>query len=117
MTIWLWSLVVGCMIGGGIYLILERHILQYLFGLVLLSSGINLIVFINGRLQANKPPLVPSEGVVPIENITNPLPQALVLTAIVIGFGLLMFTLILFYKSYQITQNIDTNEIGENDDK
>lgn len=96
----LWSLVVGVFVAAGVYLMLERHILRLLFGLILLSSAVNIAIFTAGRLTPGLPPLIEANSVLPPEGAANPLPQALILTAIVIGFGLLVFALMLFYRAY-----------------
>lgn len=71
-----------------IYMILEKNLYRRLFGIVLLSTTINLIIFISGRLTGKFPAFVSK---VDINDLSNALPQALILTAIVIGFGLLLF--------------------------
>ncbi|CAA0091985.1 Na(+)/H(+) antiporter subunit C [BD1-7 clade bacterium] len=95
----LWCLVVGIMTACGVYLMMERHILRFLFGMMLVSNAINFAIFISGRLTRGNPPLIASGDVVPAAGYANPLPQALILTAIVIGFGLLLFALILAYRA------------------
>ncbi|MGR5501489.1 Na+/H+ antiporter subunit C [Vibrio sp. DNB22_10_4] len=107
----LWSVVVGVFVASGIYLMLERHLLRVLFGLTLLSSAVNLAIFNAGRLTPGNPPLIDADSVVPHMDAANPLPQALILTAIVIGFGLLVFALVLFYRAYEETQSADIDEM------
>lgn len=106
-----WSIVVGVLTATGIYLILERHTLRILFGLVLLSNAVNLAIFVAGRLTAGTPPLIAGDQVLPPEAAANPLPQALILTAIVIGFGLLVFTLVMAYRAYHDCGSADVDEL------
>lgn len=105
----LWSLIVGLLAAGGIYLMLERHILRILFGLILFSNAVNLGIFTAGRLTRGAPPLVPQGGTALEAGYANPLPQALILTAIVIGFGLLIFALVLAYRAYKETNTADVD--------
>ncbi|MFA0811660.1 Na+/H+ antiporter subunit C [Microbulbifer epialgicus] len=109
------AIVVGILIATGVYLMLARDLLHYLFGLVLISNAANLAIFIAGRLTRAAPPLVPKGLEVPPMPIANPLPQALILTAIVIGFGLLAFALALIAQAYKVlgTLDVDTMRIAE----
>ena len=75
----------GIMISVGIYLLLEPSMLRRVFGLVVLGSAINMIILVCGRLHSTHPVFIDGH----IHSFANPLPQALILTAIVIGFGLL----------------------------
>lgn len=112
----LWSLVVGVMIAAGIYLLLERYVLRVLFGLILLSSAVNLAILTAGRLTLGVPALIESSASLPPDGAANPLPQALILTAIVIGFGLLVFTLLLFYRAYAETSSADVDEMRRSEE-
>lgn len=78
----------GMLVAIGVYLIIEQNIIRKMFGIVTLSTAINLIILFCGRLSKTGPALI---GTGPLEKMSNPLPQALILTAIVIGFGLLAF--------------------------
>ncbi|PFG57943.1 multicomponent Na+:H+ antiporter subunit C [Vibrio sp. ES.051] len=112
-----WSIVVGVFVAAGIYLMLERHILRLLFGVMLLSSAVNLAIFTAGRLTPGAPPLIGDNATLPQEGVANPLPQALILTAIVIGFGLLIFTLMLFYRAYKETGTADVDEMQHSEEE
>jgi multisubunit Na+/H+ antiporter MnhC subunit len=79
---------------------LARNFMRFLFGLILLSNAANLIIFASGRMTPGAPALVPYGADTPLGVVGNALPQALVLTAIVIGFGLLAFTLALAFEAY-----------------
>lgn len=107
----LWSLVVGVFVSAGIYLLLERHVLRILFGLILLSSAVNLAIFTAGRLTRGEPPLIHPNAELPPDGFANPLPHALILTAIVIGFGLLVFALLLLYRAYSDAGSADADEM------
>lgn len=103
----LWSLVTGIFVSVSIYLLLERHLLRVLFGFILLSSAVNLAIFTTGRLTMWNPSLMELGQHMPPVGAANPLPQALILTAIVIGFGLLVFTLLLYYRFLQESESAD----------
>ncbi len=102
------ALLVGAMAAGSIYLILDRNLIRFIFGLVLLGNAVNLLIFTVGRLSSSRPPLIPEGGTVPVTPVANALPQALILTAIVIGFALLAFVFVLFYRAYQEVGTVDT---------
>jgi multicomponent Na+:H+ antiporter subunit C len=84
-----------------VYLLLSKSIIRMLLGIVVLGNAINLVIFTVGRLTAEIPPIVPAGEYLPLEGSANPLPQALILTAIVIGFSLFAFLLVLGYRAYQ----------------
>ncbi|MDJ0950894.1 MAG: Na+/H+ antiporter subunit C [Alphaproteobacteria bacterium] len=94
------AILVGLLVAASVYLMLGRNVLRFLFGLVLLSNAANLTIFAAGRLTRAAPPLIPEGLAAPADLVANALPQALILTAIVIGFGLLAFTLVLVYRAY-----------------
>ena len=103
------ALLVGVLVAASVYLMLARNVLRFVFGLVLLSNAANLTIFAAGRLTEAAPPLVPEGMAAPPELVANALPQALVLTAIVIGFGLLAFALVLVYRAYQALGTLDSD--------
>jgi multicomponent K+:H+ antiporter subunit C len=79
----LFSSAVGVLVAAGVYLVLRRRTFPVILGLSFLSYGVNLFLFASGRLVQNLPPLLNTGAAQ-----TDPLPQALVLTAIVISFGM-----------------------------
>ena len=88
--------------------------LPYIFGLTMISNAANLLIFAAGRLTFGRPPLVPADAKT-VTGAANALPQALILTAIVIGFGLLVFALALAYRSYYVlgTTEMDDMRVAE----
>ena len=90
-------LIIGLLVGAGVYRLLGGSKVDIIVGLILLSQGVNLIIFASGGLTHNAPSLLGDAGYVPDES-ADPLPQALVLTAIVIGFGILAFMLTLIAR-------------------
>jgi multicomponent Na+:H+ antiporter subunit C len=86
---------VSLCVGAGVLLILSRDAFRIVVGFAVLGSGVNLIVFLAGRPGTLVPAVIPKGAVALAESAAAALPQALVLTAIVIGFALLCFSLIL----------------------
>jgi multicomponent Na+:H+ antiporter subunit C len=106
---------VGLFIALGIYLLLSRSVIRMLLGMVILGNGINLLIFTAGRLTRAIPAIVPAGLEQPDGPIANPLPQALILTAIVIGFAMFSFLLVLAFRAYQTldADNSDTMRVAE----
>jgi len=94
------AITIGVLVATAVYLMLARNILRFIFGLVLISNAANLVIFVAGRLTEGAPPLIPIGAEAPLDVVANALPQALVLTAIVIGFGLFAFALVLVFRAY-----------------
>ena len=111
------AIVVGVMVAGSVYLILDRNLIRFIFGLVLVGNAINLMIFTVGGLDSGRPPIIPNPTRAVQEPFANALPQALILTAIVIGFALLSFIFVLFYRAYQDLGTVDTESmrIAESD--
>lgn len=105
------AILAGVMAAASVYLLLSRHVVRMLMGLILLSNTANLLIFFSGRLGSNVPPLVPEGLTAPAEAVANPLPQALILTAIVISFGLLAFALALVYRGYVEMGTVDSDRM------
>jgi multicomponent Na+:H+ antiporter subunit C len=97
---WAVALAVWFSVTAGVYLMLSRDVLRCVLGLAVLGSGANLALFAAGRLGPEAPAVVPL-GEVVLREAANPLPQALVLTAIVIGFSLVCFSLVLVLRLIQ----------------
>lgn len=105
------SVLVATFFGVAIYLMLSKHIIRIMLGVALLSNAVNLSIFTAGRLTREAPPIIPENARVPLEVIANPLPQALILTAIVISFSFFAFLLVLAYRAYQALGTDDTDEM------
>ena len=101
------ALAIGALSAAAVYLMLARNVLRFLFGLILLSNAANLTIFLAGRLTPRVPPLIEEGALVAEPGVANALPQALVLTAIVIGFGLFAFALVLVFRAYQAMGTLD----------
>lgn len=105
------AILAGVMAAASVYLLLSRHVVRMLLGLILLSNTANLLIFCSGRLGTTVPPLVPTGLAIPPAAVANPLPQALILTAIVISFGLLAFSLVLVYRGYVEMGTVDSDRM------
>ncbi len=101
-------LLVGAMVAASVYLMLCRDLIRFIFGLVLASNAVNLLILAAGRADVLSPPLIARGQSVPGQAMANALPQALILTAIVIGFALLAFVSVLFYRAYQELGTVDS---------
>lgn len=109
------AIVVGVLYTAGIYMILRRNLVKVIIGLILLGHAANMLIFTIGRLTKGVPPFI-EEGVeVAQMNIAEPLPQALILTAIVIGFGVQAFAIILFKSIYTETKSDDIDMLKSTD--
>ena len=106
MGILLLAIVVGVLFATGTYLVLQRSPIKLILGLSLLSHGVNLLLFSTSGLRRGDPPIVADKAAFNgnIANFVDPLPQALILTAIVISFGFIAFTVVLMNRRNALTQ-------------
>jgi multicomponent Na+:H+ antiporter subunit C len=101
---------IGATVAAGVYLMLSRDLLRSVIGLSLIGTAVNLVLLVTGRPDTAAPPVILEGGNV-LEAASNPLPQALVLTAIVIGFSLTCFSLILVLAIAQRTGSRDSDRL------
>ena len=100
-------IVVGILFSVSVYLLLSRRILRVILGTILLSHGVHLLMMTMTGLGRGAAPLLHLEN----DTLTDPLPQALVLTAIVISFGVTAFLLVLAYRTYKEYRTDDLEEL------
>jgi multicomponent K+:H+ antiporter subunit C len=101
---------IGLLTAAGIYLMLRQRTFPVIVGLTFLSYAVNVFIFISGRLAVDLPPIInPAAGA-----YTDPLPQALVLTAIVIGFGMTALLVLMALGAWLESgdDRVDLNEGG-----
>ena len=110
------ALVIGALYGAALYMMMRRSLVKLIAGLALLGYGSNLLIFTVGRLTRAEPPLIPIGLDVPQGAFADPVPQALILTAIVIGFGLQAFALVLIKRAYQAVGTDDLDQMKSTDD-
>ncbi|MCX7718901.1 MAG: NADH-quinone oxidoreductase subunit K [Candidatus Sumerlaeaceae bacterium] len=119
------ALLVFILISGGLYLVMHRHLLNIILGVALLSHGTLISVLASSGWNADgSPPLLPEEAMVKVDaggvavavsrvdpaQFVDPLPQALILTAIVIGFGVLSFLMVLVARAFEATGTMEATE-------
>ncbi|MBS3970573.1 MAG: Na(+)/H(+) antiporter subunit C [Clostridia bacterium] len=108
----LMSVVIGILFATGTYQILSRSMLRVVIGTMLLSHGVLLMILTMGKLKRGAPPILIGTG-----PYADPLPQALILTAIVIGFGVTSYLVVLAYRAYQTLGTDDLDKLrGDNND-
>ncbi len=105
------AVAVGLLYACGIYLMLRRNVVRLVFGLVLLGHAANLLIFTAGGLVLGRPPIVPAGTASPPPGVADPLPQALVLTAIVIGFAVIAFAAVLVHRVVDTTGTDDVDDM------
>jgi len=113
------AVLIGLIFAAAVYLMLSGVLMRFVFGFALAGNAVNLLIFTAGRLEHDGPPLIPAAQTALSAPAANALPQALILTAIVIGFALLTFLLALLYRTYAETGTLDTDDdrlIREDDD-
>ena len=105
------AVVAGVLYATGVYLMLRRRLAQLIIGLALLSNGSNILILSAAGVTRGKPPLVADPSIV-VADVADPVPQSLILTAIVIGFGVLAFALVLARRVYESAGSDDIDMIG-----
>lgn len=109
------AILVGGLFAAGAYLLMRRSIVKLVLGLALLSHAVHLLIFSAGGLRRGSPPLVAKDALRLGEGSADPLPQALILTAIVISFGVIAFTLTLVHRACDTTGTDDLDEMTTTD--
>ncbi|MDQ0454332.1 Na+/H+ antiporter subunit C [Rhizobium paknamense] len=99
----------GLFAATAFYLVMSRHVIRILLGMVILGNAVNLGLFTAGRLTREAPPIIMEGEKALAAGAANPLPQALILTAIVISFSFFAFLLVLTYRAYQDLETDDTD--------
>ncbi|GIF73411.1 Na(+)/H(+) antiporter subunit C [Asanoa siamensis] len=97
--------VVGVLVAAGVTLLLERSLTRVLMGIVLLANGVNVSILAGGRFGG-----APIVGTTPDGEMSDPLPQAMILTAIVITLGITAFLLALAYRSWRLVGNDEVQD-------
>ena len=107
----LFSLLIGIFFAVAVYLMLSKYTVRILLGVAILGNAVNLLLFTSGRLTREVPPIIERGLDALPAGAANPLPQALILTAIVISFSFFAFLLVLAYRAYQELGTDDTDEM------
>ena len=109
-------MIIGLLYAAGIYLMLRRSLVKLIIGLILLGNGANLLIFLLGKIVKGNPPLIGETEKMLTEIYADPVPQALILTAIVISFGLQAFAIILIKRAYKVVKTDDLDEMNATDE-
>lgn len=109
-------IIIGLLYTGGLYLLMRKSFVKVIIGLILLGHAANLLIFLVGRITSGKPAFANLEGII-TEPFADPLPQALILTAIVIGFGVQAFAIVLFKRTYQSVNSDDLDDMKSTDEQ
>jgi multicomponent Na+:H+ antiporter subunit C len=108
------AILVGVLYTAGVYMLLRRSILKFIMGIIFMSNATNLLVFLAAGIIPGNPAFV-GDQVESARGLSDPLPQALVLTAVVIGLGVVVFILALKYKFFQVTGTDDLDQLKPTD--
>ena len=112
------AVIIGLLYASGIYLMLRRSLIKLVIGIVLLGNGVNLLIFLLGGLVKERPPIIGPTAKLIGSIYADPIPQALILTAIVISFGLQSFAIVLIKRAYIVvgTDDLDQMHTTEEED-
>lgn len=109
------ALAVALLMGFGTYLLLRRSLVKMLFAFMLIGAGSNLLLLVSSDLVRAKAPLAEAGQAQPQGFTSDPLAQALILTAIVISFGVIIFALVLVKRQFVETGTEDLDQLGVED--
>jgi len=112
----LYAAAIAAYSGCGLYLMLSRHVVRIILGLALLTNGAIFLIFFSGRIGAMQPAVIPLGDKQLALDAANSLPQALALTAIVIGFALTAFAVALLVAAYKRLDTLDAREMTAAED-
>lgn len=103
------AFMIGTIFAGGIWLILRSNSYQIILGISLLSHAVNLFIFCAQGIKSQASVIVPNKHIITLANYVDPVPQSLVLTAIVINFSMtaLIFMIFIFVRGFLNTENVD----------
>jgi multicomponent Na+:H+ antiporter subunit C len=108
------AITIGVLYAAAVYLLLRRGVVRVVMGVSLLSQAVNLLIFTAGGIKEGGSPFVAGAST-SLANAADPLPQALILTAIVISFGVLAFTLAMAYRADKSTGTDDVDDLRSTD--
>lgn len=110
------AILVGVLYTAGVYMLLRRSVLKFIIGIIFLSNATNLLVFLSAGIVPGVPGFVTPEGG-DVSKFADPLPQALVLTAVVIGLGIVVYLLAVKYRLFKETGTDDLDQLKSSEDK
>jgi len=104
------AILVGVLYTAGVYMLLRRSTLKFIIGIIFLSNATNLLVFLSAGIAPGKPAFLDASGAAS-GRMADPLPQALVLTAVVIGLGIVVYLLAVKYRLFNETGSDDLDQL------
>ncbi|MBB6454352.1 multicomponent Na+:H+ antiporter subunit C [Salirhabdus euzebyi] len=107
------SVLAGILFATGVYNLLQKQLLRIVIGTALISHGAHLFILTMGKLKTGAPPIL----VKGVEQYTDPLPQALILTSIVISFGVTSLLLVLAYRAATLNKTDNMEELRGSEDE
>lgn len=110
-------LLIAILYSAGFFLILRRSMVKLLLGITFLGYGVNLLIFLLGRITKGKPPVMDETASFFTDIYADPIPQALILTAIVISFGLQSFAIVLLKRVYALLGSDDLDDLNTPEDE
>lgn len=111
----LFVILVGVLYSSGIYMMLRRSMVKLLIGILLLGNGANILIFLMGGIVKGKAPIISENHKTFLEAYADPIPQSLILTAIVISFALTAFAIVLLKNAYKLTGTDDLDSLNIQD--
>ena len=108
--------VTGGLYAAGLYLMLRRSVARLIIGLSLIGHAANLLIFSAAGMTRARPPIVPEGALQPDPPFADPVPQALILTSIVLGFAILAFAMVLIKRAYQTVGTDDLDAMRSTDE-
>lgn len=109
------SILTGFLFAAALYLLLHRSFIKLIIGIITFANAANLFLFVAGRVTRDNPAFIDEEVHVPLDQMADPLPQALILTAIVIGLGVQVFTIVLLKRAYHTAKTSDLDDLNNTD--
>jgi len=109
------AIVIAVLFGAGLYLMLRRSLVKLVLGIAILGQAANMLIFVSSGITRGSPPFIKEGQEVLDSGAADALPQALILTAIVIAFGVLAFALVLVRQAYLAVGTDDLDEMNRTD--
>jgi multicomponent Na+:H+ antiporter subunit C len=105
----------GFLYAAGFYLMLHRSFIKLILGIIIFAHASNLFIFVAGGIRRMQAPFVSKEEGIAMAELADPFPQAMILTAIVIGLGIQAFAIVLLKRVYHVVGSSDLQELNQTD--
>lgn len=109
------AILTGLLFSAGLYLMLHKGMVKLILGIMLLSYATNLFIFLVARITRGIPAIISENQDKLTDTFADPVPQALILTAIVIGFGIQAFAIVLIRRVYKVTGTANMDELSSSE--